>query len=245
MRVTINHLTKMAPGFVCVAGIEQGTGKHIRPLTNRQLRLEHIESSGGVFGLGAIVDLGRVRVDAKPPEIEDRRCLEHRLSRSGTVGADAFRTLLQSAAQNRLQRIFGPELERIGESCALPKGAGIASLGVLRVPAVDDLIVEQRESVRGRYHTLRLLMSVGRYAFRLPITDLRFARPGENGMSWDIDRDVVDDIRARLMRQSEILLSVGLSRPFQRSVADVPRHWVQVNNIHLDDDPLWRGTLSD
>lgn len=159
MRITINHLTKMAPGFVCVAGIEQGTGRHIRPLTNRRLRLEHIESTGGVFGLGAIVDLGRVRTDAKPPEVEDRSFLEHRLSQAGRIGPEAFQTLLESVAQNRLQRIFGPELARIGTSCALAKGSGVASLGVLRVQAIDDLIVEHRESARGAYETLRVLLA--------------------------------------------------------------------------------------
>ena len=244
MKITITHLTKMAPGFVCVAGIEQGTMRHVRPKTNRQLRLEHVVSHGGVFGLGAIVDLGRVRSSATPPEVEDRNFLEHRLSHAGTIGATAFQSLLQTVSQTRLQRIFGRDLTRVGSSCAMPKATGDASLGVLKLSSVDDLFVEQRQSARGAYETLRIALTVGQYSFRFPVTDLRFARMSSCGLSWEIDRDVVDAFRDRLARQSEVLMSVGLSRPFQRSQSDVPRHWVQVNNIHLADDPLWCGTLA-
>lgn len=244
MKVTITHLTKMGPGFVCVAGVEQGTTRHIRPVTNRQLRLEHIDSHGGVFGLGAIVDLDRVRSSASPPEIEDRSFLEHRLSRSGTAGPAAFQSLLETVCQTRLQRIFGRDLARVGTSCALPKSTGDASLGVLRLPGIEDLVVEQRESARGSYETLRIALTVGQYQFRFPVTDLRFARLDNAGLSWEIDRAVVDDVRRRLREQRDVLLSVGLSRPFQRSASDHPRHWVQVNNVHLADDPLWRGTLA-
>jgi hypothetical protein len=34
------------------------------------------------------------------------------------------------------------------------------------------------------------------------------------------------------------ILSVGLTRPFKRDKSDSWRHWLQVNNIHLADDPL-------
>jgi hypothetical protein len=37
-----------------------------------------------------------------------------------------------------------------------------------------------------------------------------------------------------------VILSVGLTRKF-RPAADAPwRHWLQVNNIHLKENPAWR-----
>ena len=35
----------------------------------------------------------------------------------------------------------------------------------------------------------------------------------------------------------ECVLSVGLRQLYQRM--EPPRHWLQVNGVHLADDPLW------
>jgi hypothetical protein len=37
-----------------------------------------------------------------------------------------------------------------------------------------------------------------------------------------------------------VILSVGLTRPFRKWGDSEERHWLQVNNIHLEDDPLWQ-----
>ena len=55
-----------------------------------------------------------------------------------------------------------------------------------------------------------------------------------------------DDLRYFLDRtcgadyRHELLLSVGLTRPFAPSPDAPPIHWLQVNNIHLEPDPCWR-----
>ena len=36
-----------------------------------------------------------------------------------------------------------------------------------------------------------------------------------------------------------VLLSVGLTRKFRSSDGTTYRHWLQVNNIHLKEDPTW------
>jgi hypothetical protein len=36
-----------------------------------------------------------------------------------------------------------------------------------------------------------------------------------------------------------VLLSVGLTRKFRSSEQHEPRHWLQVNNVHLQEDPAW------
>ena len=37
----------------------------------------------------------------------------------------------------------------------------------------------------------------------------------------------------------DVLLSVGLTRKFRSSERHEYRHWLQVNNIHLKEDPTW------
>jgi hypothetical protein len=44
----------------------------------------------------------------------------------------------------------------------------------------------------------------------------------------------------RLAQGVPALLSVGLTRPFSTRPDEPPLHWLQVNNLHLEDDPAWR-----
>jgi hypothetical protein len=37
-----------------------------------------------------------------------------------------------------------------------------------------------------------------------------------------------------------VILGVGLTRAFQREQNGPGRHWLQVNNIHFEDQPIWR-----
>jgi hypothetical protein len=50
-------------------------------------------------------------------------------------------------------------------------------------------------------------------------------------------RDLVGQIAARIARGAGVIVAVGLSRPWQKLDDTVERHWLQVNNIHLEDDP--------
>jgi hypothetical protein len=47
-------------------------------------------------------------------------------------------------------------------------------------------------------------------------------------------------VAERIVGGTGLLLSVGLTRPFSNSPSSPPVHWLQVNNIHLEDDPTWR-----
>jgi hypothetical protein len=53
-------------------------------------------------------------------------------------------------------------------------------------------------------------------------------------------RDLVAGMQKRLEAGVEAILSVGLTRPWRKRGDTAERHWLQVNNIHLQDDPLWR-----
>lgn len=58
------------------------------------------------------------------------------------------------------------------------------------------------------------------------------------------DAETIRDVAGRLARGVPALLSVGLTRPFSARPDEPPLHWLQVNNIHLEDDPAWRLTAT-
>jgi hypothetical protein len=121
--------------------------------------------------------------------------------------------------------IFGEALQLRERSMVAGVGQGNASLGVLRVHR-PQLSVNQQGNLRLRLKDPPLSLSV---------TDIRFyeQHPGE----WRLNREVVDAVRRRIQRGAEVLLSVGLTRAWSKR--DEAFHWLQVNNIHLADQPIW------
>jgi len=58
----------------------------------------------------------------------------------------------------------------------------------------------------------------------------------------NLEADVIDDRRVEVLedrlRRRDVLLCVGVGRPWAPEDEE-PRHWLQVNNVHLDDNPVW------
>lgn len=48
-------------------------------------------------------------------------------------------------------------------------------------------------------------------------------------------------MQRRIQRGVAVILSVGLARAFQVSGDTARRHWLQVNDLHLEDDPAWKA----
>jgi hypothetical protein len=232
VRIIVNHLTRMVPGFICVAGISVETNRHIRPVCNRvMLPLRWAATQGGVFGLGNVVDLGQVRHRGEPPEVEDREFREQHLRHIDRIPPDAFWSLLEEHHQTRLQRIFGSELTLVGHSCTTEQGTGRPSLGVI----IPDRIVRLYAGGRGG---VRLAFDIGSAHLDLSVSDLRFYTMDESTATWSIDRKRLTSVNDAIETGVPTILSVGLTRAFKRSRTDSWRHWLQVNNIHLADDPL-------
>jgi hypothetical protein len=226
MEILVNHLTRMNGGHVCVAGLDRD-GRHVRPvLQGSRLGGEALEVRGGPFALGRIVDIGEAVPRPCPPEVEDRV-----FSLTGTravhrVDGEWFWEILDALAFDELTAVFGSALVRDGGTASLPAGEGTASLGILQP--------RSRPILSHTFGKLRLgIVDPELGALSLPITDVRL---------YDLDRNVVDDRRATLLedrlRRRRPLLSVGIGRPWARNGGE-PRHWLQVNNVHLDDNPLW------
>lgn len=231
MRIVVSHLTRMTKGRICVAGIDLTTNEHIRPVLRHHLSIDLAANNGGPFALGAVLELRRVRNVGRRPEMEDREFhLEHLRVKTRMPPLSFWRVLARQA-ETSLAGIFGPDLYRLGRTWVLDEQHGFASLGCLAPNRIVRLWVNQ-------YDRLRVTLVADEGECTLPVTDLRLFdyaansdfTPNHNRVAW---------LAAELCRPGNVLLSVGLSRPFMREGDEIGRHWLQVNNIHLERDPLW------
>ncbi len=143
---------------------------------------------------------------------------------------------LKVAARPTSTAIFGDALTRRftsdGLGATMDVGKGRASLGCLSVTSPVSIRVKQYEEPKAR-----IQFSDGQFAYDLMLTDARFYEPDK----WTLRQAIVHQVNERLQnRKVEVILSVGLTRPFKRKTDKESRHWLQVNNLHLSDNPLWQ-----
>ncbi len=230
MRIVVNHITRMAPGYMCVAGINTADGTHVRPvLQGRRLSVSSLRRVGGPFDIASIVELGRTKAVGEPPEVEDQLFELRNARRMGALRGDDFWNLLEQTTRPDLESLFGRELKAQGRTCAVDIGDGSASLGCLQ-PA-------DRPMFRLEYGRLRIELADPRFGrLSLPVTDFRlFNRDQETPR-----QEIVESINVRISGGIPVILSVGLTRSWQRPDDNQSRHWLQINNIHLQDDPVWQ-----
>ena len=234
MRIVINHLTRMQPGNMCVAGVDLATGRVVRPVWGVNLRTKNLRRHGGVFDIGCVVDLGWTQPCGERPHIEDHRFKPERARVVETWPAERFWKLLEQHARPALADIFGPELTPRGHrSCAIDRGRGRVSLGCLRLPGTAHLYVGHRA---GRPHKVRIAFSDGQFDVDVGVTDIRLY--GADHVTPNVD--LVSRTAERLQSAKGVILSVGLTRAFTSSDEYPPLHWLQVNNLHFADEPCWQ-----
>src|SRR5215204_3740978 len=62
----------MQPGYVCVAGVDVHTLKHVRPvLRYGRLTTDLLRRNGGPLDIAAVVDFGPTAYAGRAPEVED------------------------------------------------------------------------------------------------------------------------------------------------------------------------------
>jgi hypothetical protein len=221
----------MQPGFVCVAGINPATGRHVRPVTSGRIGIDLLAPNGGPFDVAVEVELGRARPTPTPPEIEDHLVVPSALRKVRELTADKFWLMIESAARERLSGIFGPDFCRHGGTWIIESHKGKASLGCLSPQAPPFLEVCVEDHHGEKMERIRCHVKDRDGECFPPVTDLRLYCPDEKTPR----RDVVDDLNRRLKAGTPALLSVGVTRAMSQD-----KHWFQVNNLHLRDNPCWR-----
>lgn len=220
MRIVVNHLTRMQAGCMCVAGIDPDTGRHIRPVLGKQMRVEMLACHGGPFELARIVDLGETRFVGRIPEIEDQ--LFH--AAAAQIAADEFRKLLEGTALDDLAAVFGPDLEPRGSTFGVLERHGLRSLGCYWA-AEPRLFLEATATGRRR---VRFSFKSHSRSCTVPVTDMRLY--AEDHVTPNPER--IETLASELRRLPRVLVSIGLSRAYRRTAGEPAIHWLQINNIH-------------
>jgi hypothetical protein len=229
VKIVVNHLTRMQAGYICVAGINLANGQHVRPTMPGRLPVSLLARNGGPFDMAAIVDLGTALYDGSRPEVDDYRFDPLRIQQVETVSGDTFWRYLQAAARPRLSQLFGADLRAHGRGCVVAVGHGIASLGCLIPQERPLLAVDERGSVR-------MTLTDGVFSPNVSVTDIRLFQEDHQTPNLTL----IEQVNQRMRDTSEIILSVGLGRQWQKPGDSEARHWLQVNNIHLRDQPIWQ-----
>jgi hypothetical protein len=232
MRIIVNHLTRMKPGFICVTGVDATTSQHVRPESFGQLPVDLLVRNGGPFDIAADVDLGPTTPIGRPPQVEDYRFDPIDAHQQTILTADEFWRKLQQVTQRQLPDIFGASLKVQGRACAVDVGTGIASLGCLTPQDRPVLSIDTFDTTK-----IRIEFTDGTLTPRLSVTDLRLFEHDQKTPR----KAVVEDINTRIRAGIAIVLSVGLGRKWKKPGETAEHHWLQVNNIHLEDNPLWHA----
>jgi hypothetical protein len=235
VKIVVNHLTRMKPGYICVAGIDLQSSSHVRPVLAGAQRLttKLLLANGGPFDMNVVVDLGKTEAKGAAPETEDHLFDPGLAKPIKELDTDAFWKLLRSVSKKTLSEIFGAELTVRGNGRTVDQGTGGASLGCLAPATPPAFYVNPWDKIR-------VSVTDGALSADLSVTDLRlYENDGKTPRAKSV-HDLQDRIKAGI----NVVLSVGLTRPFQASGDSAARHWLQLNNVHLEDDPGWQLTCS-
>ena len=194
--------------------------------------IETLATDGGVFDVAAVVDLGPSTHVGRPPAVEDHAFSPSKASFVRESLAPHFWKGLNEFAKPSLSAVFGRDLQANGRTCAVEEGKGEATLGLLMPGKLDALILHEQA-------VLCRLVDAHFGELSVRVTDLRLHQ-GIEPLPRTVQR-----VNAELRKGVRAVLSVGLGRAWPKPGETVKRHWLMVNNIHLESDPAWKVARRD
>jgi hypothetical protein len=235
MTIVVNHLTRMHGGHICVAGIDLKTRRHVRPV------LQHggtpfylLARYGGPFDMARVVDLGTPRAKPEAPHVEDCVFVPSQARFQRQVAGHEFWNLLHRVAEVRLRTIFGDALRALGRGrYGTDLSQGVASLGCLLPEGPPELYLAPGHQ---RKLQVRIRLRDGEIQADAGVTDLRLC--GDDHATPDADK--VRGVAKWIRDSGGVILSVGLTRKYRPSDQAEYIHYLQVNNIHLKEEPTWQ-----
>jgi hypothetical protein len=207
---------------------------HVRPVSETgRLSTSLLARYGGPFDMAVVLELGTTRPCSIKPQVEDMIIDLSNIKHIGTLQPRKFWRFLTQVAEANLRNIFGHDLVKIGSgSCGVKVGKGEASLGCLIPKSHSSLYIRRRSD---RADQVRMGFTDGNLKLDCGVTDIRLY-----GNDHVTPKDqIIDDISQRLS-DVPVILSMGLTRAYASRPDFDPIHWLQVNNIHFEDDPTWQ-----
>jgi len=234
MEIAINHLTRMSPGRICVAGIDTTSGMHVRPLPpGGSVVTADLERNGGPYDIGNVVDLGTVVSCPQRPKLEDHNYATAKLVR--TTDPVRFYHHMQQMAVVDLQTLFGPALVITPNAGAyLPPSQGNASLGcLLPTDAKPQLFANTfNQKVKLRIN-LPTTFAGNAVSLNLSVTDIRMYLADHSTP----DVNAIPAFNQRL-KTEPFILGIGVGYLMNATLHNPAAHWLQVNALHFEADPI-------
>jgi hypothetical protein len=232
-KIVVEQITRTKSGRVSVAGIDLANQKHLRPVLPYGMSQVVLQSNGGPFDIGNVVDLGESMPDPQKPKVEDHLFQISQTTKMRQADANGFWDLLASVSRRDLASIFGDELVVTSETekAFLPAFAGRASLGCLIPLTSPECFVDTWGKLRIAFLTRLRGREV---RLRLALSDIRFFN--DDNAPYE---DVVDYINAR-MNIEYVILGLGVALSQNASPFYPHTHWLTVNSVHLSGNPLWQ-----
>lgn len=230
MKLVINHLTRMAPGYICVAGIDSDLPRHVRPVIRGRLSRRLLLEEGGIFDVGTEVDLGPTQPAGHAPETEDHLFNPQKARSIRKLEHHEFWEAISKLARPSLNEIFGNDLERQDHGFATSLGKGVASLGCLHLTEAPDLTTTQFD---GKSKVRINIVDQGGAA-QLSVTDIRLYESDQTTPKFSLITRIAHALRGG----EEAILCVGLARSWTKPGDTEARHWLQLNNVHLKNHPF-------
>jgi hypothetical protein len=183
--------------------------------------------------MARVVDLGSPRPVPDRPHVEDQVFVPSRAKVERTACSHEFWNHLHHLAKTRLQEIFGSELRSVGHRrFGTDLGHGTASLGCFLPHSRPQLYLATGRDGRPQ---IRIKLSDGVIHADAGVTDLRLCE--DDHATPDVDK--VHGVAQWIHDSAGVVLSVGLTRKFRPSEKADYVHYLQVNNIHLKEEPTW------
>jgi len=83
---------------------------------------------------------------------------------------------------------------------------------------------------------IRMKMTDGRIQVDARVTDIRLYQDDHTTP----DQEKVEKAGEQIRVSEHVILSIGFTRAFAGSPDLEPIHWLQVNNIHCEENPTWQ-----
>ena len=215
---------------ICFAGVDWNTGAHVRAITDGgdELSRELLVENGGPLSIGSRVDLGDTTATPSKPRSEDHLFDTENLEQLCVLTDDKFLELLGKVSAPTVHDGFGPALERVTPNkLAVTPGTGSASLAVITPSKKPVLAINRHGNAQ-----IRLPQPTG--SIYLTVTDYRYYEDDQT----TVRKDRVADVAERLDADVPVYITLGLGMPFKKGGGDQELHWLQVNNLILEDRPV-------
>ena len=204
----------MRPGFVCVAGLDDSTSRHIRPVVAGQLPRRLAATEGGPFGIGEVIDLGEVSPRPHAPEVEDYLFEPGGMRPLATLSERELWEAVSRVAVQDPRGVIGADLVLRDQSLVVEPGKGSGSLVSWRPEGVTKIWIRQGSARFGVF--------VDGIFCDFALNDLGLYEADQQTARTDGVARLAKGIAER-----PFVASAGLTREFNGV------HWLQVNNVHL------------